>query len=99
MIDIDSDTETVKVLKRARPNGWSIRLEEVSAGGFTNYYVIESGDEDGVEFDGSKDRAEAYYEERVTALSSEPNWELQARYDEEHGTINGYSPWQYNREY
>jgi hypothetical protein len=93
-------TETVKVLKRARPNGWSIRLEVVDADGeYTNYYVIESGDEDGVEFDGSKERAEAYYEERVAALAETPNEELQARYDEEHGTINGYSPFQFNREY
>jgi hypothetical protein len=26
------------------------------------------------------------------------NWKLQAEYDEKWGTINGYAPWQYNRE-
>ena len=34
----------------------------------------------------------------ATAQPERRNWAAQARYDEEHGTINGYAPWQYTQE-
>jgi hypothetical protein len=85
------------VLKRANPNlhGWIELIEDTNLGCF---FVTTPDDEDGAEFDGDKAGAHAYFEEEVKRYSELPNWELQARYDEEHGTINGYSPWQFNRE-
>lgn len=43
--------------------------------------------------------ARAHYEATFARLSVEPNWEAQAAYDDAHGTINGYAPWQYGREH
>lgn len=34
--------------------------------------------------------AQARYDIEVKVACSEPDWEAQARYDEEHGTVNGY---------
>ena len=83
-----------KVLKQAAPNGWYVALEE--DGGC--YFVIE-GDDDVVEFDIDRDAALNFYDTVVERLRATPNWEAQARYDEAHGTDNGYGLWQSAREY
>jgi len=82
-------------LVKSRPNGFYLALECVGEGPDVEdvcFYVVETGDEDGVEFDGDVRAANAYYYERQAELMKTPNWELQARYDEEHGTDNGYDP-------
>jgi hypothetical protein len=58
------------------------------------YVVTMPGEhsDDGQEF---ADEAEAvsYFDAEVARLQDTPNWEAQARYDEAHGTDNGFSPW------
>ena len=65
-------------------------------------YVVESpgygySPDGGAEFLNEVD-GRAEYDREVKRLSEEPNWEAQAEYDEQHGTVNGYAPWQFQRE-
>jgi hypothetical protein len=48
---------------------------------------------------GTLSEATTVFNKIAKELSDTPNWEMQARYDQEHGTINGYAPWQSNSEY
>lgn len=85
------------VLKKARPNGWYVELVEYRyQSGDVFYEVQEQGYEHEAE---TLTHAQAIFDERVRELELEPNWERQAEYDDLHGTVNGYSPWQYEREY
>lgn len=79
-----------KKLKSARPNGWYVELLHYTNSTCGQYQVGSGEDEeDYYEFD-DLPSAEAYYESEVERLSKIPNDELQARYDEEWGTDNGY---------
>lgn len=92
------------VLENASPNRFPIRLIRYASKtmGSLPCFVVEETDPDGyweftadgcgAEFDGNLAKARAYYAERVAKLRDTPNWEAQARYDEEHGTVNGYDP-------
>lgn len=94
-----------KVIRRAAPNRWPIRMVQFNDG----TYVVEETDPDGYweytdeGYGGAEflTRAEAdkYFDESVQRLMNEPNWEAQEEYDDIHGTIDGYAPWQHNREY
>lgn len=82
------------ILYKSRPNGFRLVLEcegDLESDSLS-VFVTETGDEDGVEFDSDIRAAWEYFCERETELASTPNWEAQARYDEEHGTDNGYDP-------
>jgi hypothetical protein len=83
------------LIERANPNrhGW---VKLMSEDGF--FYVREPGVDDLIDFDNLAD-AKAHYDACVKSLADTPNWEAQAEYDAERGTVNGYAPWQYNREY
>lgn len=88
----------MRTIKTARPNGWCIQIVQYS--GDPLFYILEYDDE-GYPLDpdeGYETLADAKTEftRLATDLASVPNWELQARYDEEHGTDNGFAPWQYN---
>lgn len=87
-----------KTLEKCYPNahGW---LKLVAGDDY--WYVIEPDavDRDDITDFTSEAEARSFYEERAKYWADEPNWEAQARYDEEHGTENGYAPWQLNREY
>lgn len=88
-------------LLKSRPNGWflALRMEgDVETGGVSDnafFYVVETGDEtgdeDGTEFYDDAIAAIRYYDERRAELADTRNWEMQERYDEEHGTDNGYA--------
>ena len=82
----------MKYLKHLRPNGFDIALCEEDGW----YWVCESLDDYDTmdtEFE-NLEEATVYFDERVKELAETPNWEAQARYDEEHGTDNGYAVWQ-----
>ena len=86
-----------KVLKQAAPNGWLVRLIDDGEWG----YLVEEPDGDEsmeTEFE-LLDDAQFYYESAIRRWHETPNWEAQARYDEAHGTDNGYGLWQSAREY
>jgi hypothetical protein len=92
-----------KTIEKAYPNrhGW-VRLVEVSdpSEAIPWWYVREPGStepDDIVEF-ATLESARNYYNARLKHWLATPNWEAQAEYDAEHGTINGFAPWQYNRE-
>lgn len=80
------------VLKKSRPNGHLVCLMKYEDGEDSTYWVTEPDNEDGVEFDGDLEEAQRYFEKAVEEWAKIPNWEAQARYDEIHGTDNGYSP-------
>lgn len=89
-------------LAKANPNGHGLlRLVRFTdEDGSISYYVREPNSQDQddtVDFDDDLTGAEAYYAERLTFWSKEPNWEAQAAYDERWGTDNGYASWQANR--
>jgi hypothetical protein len=89
------------LVEKANPNrhGWVKLLKDESDLEDVRWYVKEPDMDDCVEFDGHEDKARKYYKELVEELQNEPNWAAQAEYDEQHGTDNGYSPWQFTREY
>ena len=97
---------SITILKKARPNGFDIRLIKIEP---ENDYVVEERDvegyweytDEGVEWFISQNRAEAeaVFAERCAELAETPNRELQARYDELHGTDNGYALWDVPREH
>ena len=84
-----------KFIEKSAPNGHRISLQQFGDdAGWNTWTVFEDlgdGEVDEVDFD-SLDEARAYYANRVAVLTQTPNWEAQARYDEEHGTDNGYDP-------
>lgn len=90
------DMPKVQIVKKARPNGWGIKMEQWSEGDEATFAVYEEDEEgyfdDGIEFDEDRAKAEAYFDERVAELQDTPNWRLQEEYDEAHGTVNGYDP-------
>ena len=92
---------TKTTLAKCNPNAHGrVALVQLDETGYDPvYYVTTPGYEDGVEFDQDKDAAQEFYDSEVKRLSNTPNWEAQERYDEAHGTSNGYAEWQYNREY
>lgn len=63
--------------------GWVVVQEEVYEGMTEDW---QSWDYDSLE------QATRAYEALVADASNTPNWELQAEYDEAHGTINGEDP-------
>jgi hypothetical protein len=91
----------MKTIKRARPNGWLVEIVQYSDD--PAFYILEYDDEgypmDPDEGFGTLSEATTVFNKIAKELSDTPNWEMQARYDQEHGTINGYAPWQSNSEY
>lgn len=87
-----------QIIEKSRPNGFALILRKYTCDGVDCYCVRSSQDADDIEFD-TEAEARKFYDEYKKELSSTPNWELQEKYDNEHGTINGYAPWQYNSEY
>lgn len=89
----------MKILKKSSPNGWFIRLVKYSHEENVYYEVQEGNDKEGGYEYNTEEEALKYYDERVKELMDVPNLGLQSKYDEEHGTDNGYSYWDYQREY
>lgn len=86
-----------RILKQSHPNGWSAYLIAVNG----IYVVAESPDvydDAGDEYD-TREAAEKGFADLVMELAESPNWEAQAAYDEQWGTINGYPPFNYFREH
>jgi len=97
-----------KLIEKCYPNahGWLKLVHDTSCGmewdeEGEHWYVRQPRDEDEDDWTrfATLDEAKAFYDERKTFWCNEPNWEAQAKYDEAHGTDNGYAPWQLNREY
>ena len=65
------------------------------------YVVTEPGGsaDDAAEFNGNLAAAKEYFDSECRRLADTPNHKAQAEYDDRHGTDNGYSPWQYFREF
>lgn len=90
-------------LQSCRPNGHYLALKYTPADAAwpAMWYVDEctagADEEDVSEFD-TLAEAQAWYDTRKVELATLPNWDAQERYDEAHGTDNGYAPWQYGRE-
>lgn len=96
-------TEERELIKESKPNGWRLRLVCWTFEGNEPYWTVYGPDADGRDPDDGDQSysladAEARYEAEAKRLATTPNWEAQARYDDAHGTINGYAPWQYNQE-
>lgn len=72
-----------KTLKKSRPNGWFLELGVYDEDDMAAYVVKEDDDEDGVEFDGNRQAAENYFNERESELSKTQNWKMQEAYDDE----------------
>jgi hypothetical protein len=88
----------MKTVSRVNPNrhGFIELLQDEDG----NFYVTTPDDDDGEMFCANEEAAaRARYDAEVEHYATTPNWELQAAYDAEHGTINGYAPWQYRDEF
>jgi len=84
-----------EIIAKANPNRLGeIRIvKEVATGRFFVYNDIhnEWGDDDPADFS-TEEEGMAYFHAQVEDAAKIPNWEAQAEYDEEHGTINGEDP-------
>jgi hypothetical protein len=90
------------VIAKANPNRWPIRVVKFEDDDVTDWCVEEAdeyGSWDDCGLYDSEDEAMAAFNSRVAELQNTPNCQAQAEYDERHGTDNGYSPWQFSREY
>lgn len=99
----------IVTVKQCAPNRFPVRVIDVREN-ITDAptYMVEETDPEGyweyteegnsVFETKSLEKAMKYFKERVKELSETPNWEAQEEYDDEHGTINGYAPWQFNEE-
>lgn len=92
-----------QLLEKSYPNGHKVSLMSYELSPGDLYYVVRTPGtgydfEDGDEYETEADARQAYADQ-VKKWADEPNWEAQERYDEAHGTINGYAPWQLSREY
>lgn len=93
----------IKVLKTARPNGWGWRIVQWPDD-YAFFIEEEINEENGYshweEYNdySTLEEAEAAFASLVAESASKPNLAMQAQYDEEHGTVNGYAPWQLNQE-
>ena len=79
------------IIKTATVNGFGVRIVKADE---DCYWVEENSSgyyEEGRELQTLAD-AELEFSELCKVLGDTPNWELQAKYDEEHGTVNGYDP-------
>jgi hypothetical protein len=91
-----------KIIKSSRPNRHFVALIEGGEGDNRYYYVHTSmavvHDEPMEDDYDCEDIVEAarVYEREVKDLSSTGNPQAQAEYDDAHGTVNGYAPWQYS---
>lgn len=90
-----------KTLKRVSVNGFVLEVSKIWARNEPEadayFQVIEGdsydeyGETDETEFE-TEELAMKYMDERIEALRDKPNWNAQAAYDEEHGTVNGEDP-------
>lgn len=93
------------VIKQANPNRFPIRLVSYTNDeGDETVYEVQETDDEGYWMEDTQSTpdlkvAEHIFTKRCKELSETPNQAAQDAYDEEHGTINGYAPYQYNREY
>ena len=82
-----------KLLMKASPNGHrSVCLIQSGDDENATYFVTDPQDEDGADLGGDYDAALKFFKDTVAEWEKIPNWEAQARYDEVHGTDNGYYP-------
>lgn len=89
-------------IKSCRPNGHFLSLLQDPEGYYFVQWVIQDTDDDDETIDkefSTLPEAEKFYEEMRKELNDTPNWYAQARYDEAHGTDNGYGPHHYHDEY
>ncbi len=78
----------MSMLKRANPNNHGHMYLETDG----QFYYVDLGDGgDPFEFDCLQSATE-FFDESVADLVNVPNWEMQAKYDELHGTDNGGDP-------
>jgi len=93
---------TLTVIEKCYPNahGWLKLLR--GKGDDEGFWFVREPDaldrDDYTEHD-TETSARQHYEDAKRDWMDTPNWEAQARYDEEHGTDNGYAPWQRDRDY
>jgi hypothetical protein len=83
-----------RMIEKSRPNGWPLSLQEFDDGENKLWVVfegLEDNEVDEIDFE-TYAAAKLHYDARKASLATTPNWEAQARYDEEHGTDNGYDP-------
>jgi hypothetical protein len=91
----------MKLIKTANPNRLGRILLEKDENGMFWLTLPDCEGYDSDPYDVGTDEVAAL-ESFGTAVSEQantPNWEMQAEYDEAHGTIGGYAPWQFCREF
>lgn len=81
-----------ETILKSRPNGHPVSLVKCTTDEGTVYYMLNDP-LDSEEFD-DEEEARLAYASAVTYWAKTPNWEAQARYDEQWG-----EPTYYNREY
>lgn len=87
------------LVEKARPNGHYVGLWAGDSGEWWAVEEQSDEDEEPYEFEfESLAEAKAHFDTSCAELRVKPNWEAQARYDEAHGTDNGYALWQHRRE-
>jgi hypothetical protein len=91
----------VRQIKKANPNRHGLMVLDVDDDGV--YWITPPHDpdfeEDPYDVGTNLQEATVAFDSEVQRLAKVPNWEAQAAYDDEHGTINGYSPFQFRDEY
>lgn len=76
------------ILQSSNPNRHGqISLEQHGE----EFYVYVPGFEDPWDFE-DRASAQVFFDQEVKELAALPNWEMQAEYDELHGTENGGDP-------
>ncbi len=88
------------LIEKRRPNGFHVALW-ADNGGDAWYVEVQTSDDydtDPCEYE-TMEEAKADFDLNCRELANQPNWDAQDAYDDAHGTINGYAPHQYNREY
>lgn len=83
----------MKIVEKAYPNGSQVRLLTDDDG-----WAVREPDGFLVECD-DEAQARSVFAAVVKEFQNTPNWDAQAAYDDAHGTINGYSEFQFHREF
>lgn len=82
----------MKIVEKAAPNGFQVRLLIDESG-----WAVREPDGFLVECD-SEAEARSVFSRTIKEFANTPNWEAQVAYDDAHGTYNGYSEFQFQRE-
>lgn len=86
-----------EILERQVVNGFHVELiASKNEDGDQFLELLVDGELEQEDFESTNEARHAFLD-LCEELRRTPNWELQAQYDEAHGTVNGYAPHDYDR--